>query len=411
MQSLSAPNSPLKGSKAKRLSYDDGLGPLARAVDRSYEIKCIRMRTFIEENRASLNMHIGQLRQFASSPGGLVLDEIRADIWPVLAASLVNDDSIHDEDASSTGSDSDFESALSNISEEEDEDETPTSSRNVLKASVNDLRGHSEWNQVEMDVHRTLARFPPNITDEHRSLLQEELTPLIVRILWHCPKFRYYQGFHDVCLTLLLVLGVEKAEHVGLLLAKFGSFNGYLLRSLEESVLRDLDLIYAIMWKMDKDLEKAMRSVELGTLFALSWPLTWFSHALHHYHQIVLCFDLFLATHPLMPIYFTSAVVLWRSSEVLSSPRDMPSLHHLLNIMPDDVPVQALVDDAQDLFRMIPPSLARRLLTNEYRNMTRASPVRMPSLPRTSLGTWLVAGTATAAICYVLSRYSLISFS
>ncbi|VDM50176.1 unnamed protein product, partial [Toxocara canis] len=65
----------------------------------------------------------------------------------------------------------------------------------VIEAvTLSDLKGHGEWNQVEMDVHRTLARFPPNISDTQRTLLQNELTPLIVRILWRSPRFRYYQG-------------------------------------------------------------------------------------------------------------------------------------------------------------------------------------------------------------------------
>ncbi|VDM27882.1 unnamed protein product [Toxocara canis] len=162
--------------------------------------------------------------------------------------------------------------------------------------------------------------------------------------------------------------------------------------------------MYVITWKVDAELEKVMRSVELGSLFALSWPLTWFSHALHHYRQIVLCFDLFLASHPLMPVYFTTAVVLWRSASILGASRDMPSLHHLLNVMPDDVPVQALVADAQDLFRMLPPASIRGPLLDDYRRVLKEASVRKPSLPTPSLRAWLVAGTATASI-YLLSRY------
>lgn len=50
---------------------------------------------------------------------GLVLDEIRALVWPVLAASLVQD-SFNDQETSSTFSDSDFESAHSDFIYEED---------------------------------------------------------------------------------------------------------------------------------------------------------------------------------------------------------------------------------------------------------------------------------------------------
>lgn len=45
-----------------------------------------------------------------------------------------------------------------------------------------------------MDVNRTLARFPPNITDIERDTLQQDLTPLIVRVMSTNTNFRYYQG-------------------------------------------------------------------------------------------------------------------------------------------------------------------------------------------------------------------------
>lgn len=51
-------------------------------------------------------------------------------------------------------------------------------------------------------------------------------------------------------------------------------------------MLKELSLMYIMLWKEDSELEHAMRSVQLGALFALSWPLTWFSHALHHYEQV-----------------------------------------------------------------------------------------------------------------------------
>uniref|UniRef100_A0A915PXT9 Rab-GAP TBC domain-containing protein n=1 Tax=Setaria digitata TaxID=48799 RepID=A0A915PXT9_9BILA len=375
---------------------------LKNAVSRTLQIKCNRMRAFIDENHDSLHLHINQLRQFASSTGGLVLDEIRNVVWPVLASSLVQE-SCSDAETASTISDSDFESAHSDFATEEDD-------FTVSVPTLKDLQNHREWNQVQMDVQRTLARFPPGISDKERSILQEDLTPLIVKILWSCPRFHYYQGFHDVCLTLLLVLGNDKAEHVGTLLANHGIFRGYLLKKLEDTVLRDLDLMHVLLWKVDEELEKVVRAVELGSLFALSWPLTWFSHALHHYHQIVLCFDFFLATHALTPIFLTSAVVLWRSSAILNCSRDMASIHHLLNVMPSDIPVQALINDAQDLFRMFPPSRLRGSLMEDYRHLISVNQIRKPSLPKLSLRKWLVAGTATAAI-YVLSRYMFITSS
>jgi len=51
-----------------------------------------------------------------------------------------------------------------------------------------------------------------------------------------------------------------------------GSFRNYLSCSLEESVLRELDDLYVLLFLYDHEVERYLRDVELGTLFALSWP-------------------------------------------------------------------------------------------------------------------------------------------
>lgn len=65
-------------------------------------------------------------------------------------------------------------------------------------------------------------------------------------------------------------------------------------------------------------------SAEVGTIFALSWLITWFGHVLSDFRHVVRLYDFFLACHPLMPIYFAAVVGiggmvkdLLRSSEVV----------------------------------------------------------------------------------------------
>lgn len=76
-------------------------------------------------------------------------------------------------------------------------------------------------------------------------------------------------------------------------------------------MLRDLDLMHVLLWKVDEELEKVVRAVELGSLFALSWPLTWFSHALHHYHQVCYfhfqIFKEYNITFSFFPLYFLTS--------------------------------------------------------------------------------------------------------
>lgn len=47
---------------------------------------------------------------------------------------------------------------------------------------------------------------------------------------------------------------------------------------------------------------------EVGTIFALSWLITWFGHVLSEFKHTLRLYDFFLASHPLMPIYLAATV-------------------------------------------------------------------------------------------------------
>jgi TBC1 domain family member 20 len=99
---------------------------------------------------------------------------------------------------------------------------------------LDDLKTHPEYNQVVLDVNRSLKRFPPGIPYEQRVALQDQLTILILRVIMKYPHLKYYQvfdcvtkandngmrvffllqGYHDVAVTFLLVVGEEVAFSV-----------------------------------------------------------------------------------------------------------------------------------------------------------------------------------------------------
>ena len=72
---------------------------------------------------------------------------------------------------------------------------------------LEELSNHSEYEQVVLDVNRSLKRFPPGIPYKQRLALQDQLTVLILRVIIKYPHLRYYQGYHDVAITFLLVVG------------------------------------------------------------------------------------------------------------------------------------------------------------------------------------------------------------
>lgn len=64
--------------------------------------------------------------------------------------------------------------------------------------NLEDLKSHREYNQVILDVNRSLKRFPPGIPYEQRIALQDQLTVLILRVIMKYPHLRYYQVIKSV---------------------------------------------------------------------------------------------------------------------------------------------------------------------------------------------------------------------
>ena len=59
--------------------------------------------------------------------------------------------------------------------------------------TLDELKSHPEYNQVVLDVNRSLKRFPPGIPYDQRVALQDQLTVLILRVIIKYPHLRYYQ--------------------------------------------------------------------------------------------------------------------------------------------------------------------------------------------------------------------------
>ncbi|GCB75234.1 hypothetical protein scyTo_0018191, partial [Scyliorhinus torazame] len=221
------------------------------------------------------------LRRSAISEGGLLTDEIRRKVWPKLLNVNVY---------------------------------------NLPPKPGKDIReGHKDYNQVLLDVQRSLRRFPHGMRREERGVLQEQLINVILYVLQRNHQLHYYQGYHDIVVTVLLVVGERMA------IALMEILSSHHLRS------------------------------EVGTIFALSWLITWYGHVLSKFRHTVRLYDFFLASHPLMPVYIAAAIVLHRVKEVMRCDCDMASVHQLLSKIPQDLPYEVLIVQAEELFSHYPP--------------------------------------------------------
>uniref|UniRef100_A0A1A8GCJ3 TBC1 domain family member 20 n=1 Tax=Nothobranchius korthausae TaxID=1143690 RepID=A0A1A8GCJ3_9TELE len=269
---------------------------------------------------------VATLRRMAISEGGLLTDEIRCQVWPRLL------------------------NVPPHLLDQEPEKV--------------ERENNKDFNQVLLDVQRSLRRFPPGMPDEQREGLQEELTDIILRVLKRNPQLHYYQGYHDIVVTFLLVVGERLAT---VLVEKLSTHH---LRDFMDPTMDNtkhiLNYLMPIIERVNPDVHDFMQQADVGTVFALSWLITWFGHVLSDFRHVVRLYDFFLACHPLMPIYFAAVIVLYREEEVLECECDMAMVHHLLSQIPQDLPYEALISRAGDLFVQFPPSeLAREAAAHE----------------------------------------------
>ncbi|XP_071379089.1 TBC1 domain family member 20 isoform X2 [Centroberyx affinis] len=267
---------------------------------------------------------VAALRRMAISEGGLLTDEIRCQVWP----------------------------RLLNVPP------------HILEQDQVERENNKDYNQVLLDVQRSLRRFPPGMPDEQREGLQEELIDIILRVLKRNPQLHYYQGYHDIVVTFLLVLGERLAT------ALVEKLSTHHLRDFMDPTMDNtkhiLNYLMPIIERVNPEVHDFMQQAEVGTIFALSWLITWFGHVLSDFRHVVRLYDFFLACHPLMPIYFAAVIVLYREEEVLDCECDMAMVHHLLSQIPQDLPYETLISRAGDLFVQFPPSeLAREAATQE----------------------------------------------
>lgn len=254
-------------------------------------------------------------QQFAHTDYGLINDDLRYKVWPLLVG---------------------IDPKLA--------EKAPT---------LEELKTHPEYNQVILDVNRSLKRFPPGIPYEQRIALQDQLTVLILRVIIKYPHLKYYQGYHDVAVTFLLVVGDEIAFHIMEILS-----TNHLVECMEETMeptQRRLMFLYPIIRNERPALCDYLEKSTVGTLFALPWYLTWFGHSLNSYRDVVRLYDFFLASPFLLPIYVTAAIVLYREDDIFKEDCDMASMHCILSRLPENLPFEYLLRQADMLYARYPP--------------------------------------------------------
>ncbi|KAI9236879.1 MAG: rab-GTPase-TBC domain-containing protein [Podila humilis] len=214
---------------------------------------------------------------------------------------------------------------------------------------------HKDEGQVALDVIRSFTHLATDSKSRQsvKKQRQEELQQIIIDVLRRHPKLAYYQGFHDVCTCLLVVLGKEAATLAAESLALF-FFRDCMLDNLEP-VLNQLSLMTALLKLEDPEVQAFLDKSETLPFFPLSWVITWCAHDLNDFGKVARLFDFLLCFNPLMSIYLTTAVVMARREELLEVECDNAMVHTFLTKFPKNIDLELVISHAHQLYITYPP--------------------------------------------------------
>ncbi|APA05760.1 hypothetical protein sscle_01g005300 [Sclerotinia sclerotiorum 1980 UF-70] len=257
------------------------------------------------------------IRELATSKDGLVSDDARRQAWPILLGC--------------EGNHGDTKGDVT---------------------SWKELPKHGDEDQVALDVNRSFIYYPNDQTSKEIDHRKEELSDLIIEVLRRNPYLCYFQGYHDICQVLLLVLPpATRTPSVARLSAL--RIRDFMLPTLSPA-LAQLRLIPAIINTVSPALCTHLSQTQ--PFFALSGTLTMYAHDIQEYGEIARLFDVLLAREAVFSVYMFAQIVLSRSDELFETPSDEPEmLHSILSKLPKPLDLQSLISNTIKLFEEHPP--------------------------------------------------------
>lgn len=231
---------------------------------------------------------------------------------------------------------------------------------------LDDVQPVSNEEELEDSDNESCRPESPIAEDIKNNQLQlkQKLAKLIVKLLIKKPDLHYYQGFHDVCLTYMTLLGEDEAytKLDSLVDSHFKTFMQPTMNETQDF----LALIPIIVGLHDSKLQEFLEQSEAGTIFALSWVITWFSHVIPNELDVEKIFK-FLEEHdPHMVLYLSAAIVLHKRDQLLELEAEMSTVHHFLCQVPrkEKLPLDQLLDSAIKTYSKWSPEVLRQKLVS-----------------------------------------------
>lgn len=205
---------------------------------------------------------------------------------------------------------------------------------------------------------------------------RKHVTEIISAILCRDESLHYFQGFHDVASSFLLILE-DNALTFAVLEACTSYFFSDFMREDFMVFSRSMSLIMTLLSKCSPRVYSHLSSIpHFEPFFVTSWIITWFSHEMDELTDIAQIFDVMLTSHPLYAYYLSAQVNIMTlvgrctltarsipqliaelSDTLLEQDADMASVHCILLEAPLQLRtrLQEIVAGADKLFADYPP--------------------------------------------------------
>lgn len=244
--------------------------------------------------------------------------------------------------------------------------------------------------------------------------LKAKLAKLIVKLLIKKPGLHYYQGFHDVCLTYMTLLGDEKAftrlDH--LVDSHFKTFMQPTMNETQDF----LALIPVIIGLHDYKIQEFLNKAEVGTIFSLSWVITWFSHVIQDENDVETIFRFLEGEDPHMVLYLCASIVIYKKSELIELEPEMSTVHHYLCQIPrkEKLPLDDLISKAQNSFTRWSPEVVKQKLDNQRRTKLRLYDYNLLNTLANQFGitipSQVTSGAKTAVVVLIIASVIALQF-
>lgn len=265
-----------------------------------------------------------QLVEYLRTTEGLINDELRAEIWPLLLH-ITQNVTLESERQSLESSESSLNKTLKLGLN------TSASTTFILDdLNSNDLPAHRDEEQVKLDIQRSFTivshlqalqsqlqneSYANIYSKEDLDELKKKLLKLIVKMLRKYPSLNYYQGYHDVASIVMIIYckqgpdGITVNEEMAFkVLEKLTLFHlrDYMIKDISLST-NHLKLIPSILEDVDSDLFELLKQTSHSYILSngsfydynfyqgISSILTIFSHDLLSIQYLLIVWDFFLS--------------------------------------------------------------------------------------------------------------------